>query len=109
MTFIELGIKLGFSFLASAVALVVWAKNREAAWSWIVLGVLLNYVDLMLQFLTILGLFEENWLRFGDYKAIGWLPSILSNLAFVVGFIYLLKEIQKFEVLEKVDKRKKKS
>lgn len=100
----DLGFRLGFSFVASVFALLVWVRNRDRAWLWVILGVVVQYVDHLLALLRYLGLVPEESLVVAGLSLMGWLPTAVSSLAFCIAFATLWRSLNFRDASSDVDK-----
>lgn len=105
---IDLGIQLGFSFVASVFALLVWVRNREGAWLWVILGVLIQYVSHLLSLLRYLGLIGKDSVVIAGLSLVGWLPSAVSSLSFCLAFATLWRSLDRRDAPLLVDKTSRK-
>ncbi|NNM54270.1 MAG: hypothetical protein HKM05_06060 [Spirochaetales bacterium] len=86
-----LGAQLVVSFFAGVVGVALWAHTREPSWVFVVLGILFQYISLMLDLLDRLGVIQLNaWL----WQGIPWLRltfAVLPMLLVAVGLIFALR------------------
>ncbi len=105
---IDLGLQLGFSFVASVFALLVWVRNREGAWLWVILGVLTQYVSHLLSLLRYLGLVSKDAIVIAGFSLVGWLPTAVSSLSFCLAFATLWRSLDRRDAPLVVDKSPRK-
>lgn len=85
---ISVGIRLVIGAAATFLAILVWAKTRDAAWMLIVIGTVANYVSIVYTTLNLFGVTLDLWLTasmglIAD-AVIGSLPTLFFILAFAI-------------------------
>jgi hypothetical protein len=90
-----LGVKIIMAFLAATAGIAFWSHTRDLAWVFIILGVLASFIEVLVQFLELLGIFSLDMITFQGVSLIPLVFSILVPGFFLVGFIIALKHFFK--------------
>ncbi|OHD81191.1 MAG: hypothetical protein A3J97_13490, partial [Spirochaetes bacterium RIFOXYC1_FULL_54_7] len=72
--------------VATFLAIVVWARTRDAAWMLIVVGIVAGYADILYSLLLKFGLAPERGLLIGGVPVLSVIFPVLPWLFFSVGF-----------------------
>jgi hypothetical protein len=82
--------RLSLGALASFLAIVVWSKTRDVAWMILVIGVILNYAEIVYAILGILGITEGTGVPMGSVSAITLALANLPACFFIAAFLVMI-------------------
>ena len=80
---VALAVRFGVMAITTFLAIVVWARQRDAAWMLIVTGILAGYADILYALLVELGLLPD---AAGATGALASLLFLFPNLPWVFFF-----------------------
>lgn len=83
---IALAVRLVAVALATFLAIVVWARTRDAAWMLIIVGIVAGYADILYSLLLEFGLAPDRGLSIGGIPVLSVIFPVLPWLFFSVGF-----------------------
>jgi len=102
--------RLFFGAIAAFLAIVLWSQTRDSAWVFIVMGVIVQYGEIMYNTLQIFGII--NWEGYLKYD-IPLIPLALANfptIFFTTGFvIMILRSRVRYNIYASKLKREEKS
>ena len=83
---IEILTQLGFSAIATFLAILLWSSTRDAAWMFVVLGMIVKFAEVMFSTLELFGIVQTelvllSGVAVGKVILIG-LPYVLFSIAF---------------------------
>ncbi|MDR2509403.1 MAG: hypothetical protein LBC77_02030 [Spirochaetaceae bacterium] len=84
-----IAVKLALGGLAAILAIAVWARTREAAWLFTVLGILALYTETIYRILEILGMGLDIPI-FGSMQIPDLVLTVLPPVFFITAFIFKL-------------------
>jgi ABC-type glycerol-3-phosphate transport system permease component len=87
---VSVAIKLVLGAAAAFLAILVWAKTRDAAWMLIVLGTVANYIALVYSTLTLFGITTEFWLSKNAGLVVASAITCLPTLFFIAAFAVMV-------------------
>jgi hypothetical protein len=76
--------------LATFLAIVVWARTRDAAWMLIVIGIVAGYADILYSLLLEFGLASEATLSVAGLPILSILFPVLPWFFFSIGFLVMI-------------------
>jgi hypothetical protein len=82
--------RLAVGGIASFLAILVWAKTRDAPWMLIVIGTIANYAASVYSTLTLFGITAELWLSKNAGIAAATLVACLPTFFFIVAFAIMI-------------------
>ncbi len=85
---IEILTQLGFSAIATFLAILLWSTTRDTAWMFVVLGMIIKFAEVMFSTLEMFGIVQTELILLsgvavGKVALIG-LPYVLFSIAFAV-------------------------
>jgi hypothetical protein len=86
----SVAIRLIIGAAASFLAILVWAKTRDAAWMLIVIGTVANYVSIVYTTLTLFGVTLDLWLTANMGLIAGAVIASLPTLFFILAFAVMV-------------------
>lgn len=86
LSLLELSLRLGFVFLAAVSALVVWSRNREPSWLWVILGAVFLYLDQLGALLVHLGVLPTDLFEVQGVPLTSWILFATACLCLTAGF-----------------------
>lgn len=86
LSLLELSLRLGFAFVAAVSALVVWARNREPSWLWVILGAVFLYLDQLAALLVHLGVLPIDLFEVQGVPLTSWILLAAACLCLTAGF-----------------------
>ncbi|MDC7220635.1 MAG: hypothetical protein PQJ59_11935 [Spirochaetales bacterium] len=94
-TLIFISLKLFFGFLLAFLAILAWAKTRQAAWLFIIVGTLVRYLELIYSILFELEVLNPDWGYTGNFPLLPVTLTILPLLFMSIGFLLFLIQKRK--------------
>ena len=82
--------RLAVGGIASFLAILVWAKTRDAPWMLIVIGTIANYIASVYSTLTLFGITAEFWLSKTAGIAAAAIISCLPTAFFIIAFAIMI-------------------
>jgi len=79
---------LGLGAFATFCAILLWARTRDIAWTFVIIGAIVSYADIVLTTLLQLKVVEEGALLYHGVPvlslALSTLPLLFSGLGFLI-------------------------
>ena len=75
---------------ASFLAIMLWARIRDAAWMFVIIGTITAYVETVYSILTILGIGSEGIFSLGSVSLLPIVLQSLSTLFFIAAFAVMV-------------------
>jgi len=75
---------------ASFLAIMLWARIREAAWIFVIIGVIVAYAETVYSLLSILGIGNDFFFMLGSMPLLSILLSCLSTSFFIAAFAVMV-------------------
>jgi hypothetical protein len=82
--------RLAVGGIASFLAILVWAKTRDAPWMLIVIGTIANYIASVYSTLALFGITAELWLSRTAGIAAATVVSCLPTFFFITAFAIMI-------------------
>jgi hypothetical protein len=85
--FTQQAVHLVLGAFATFCAILLWSRTRDLAWTFIIIGAIVSYADIVLSTLRDFGILGEDLLR---YRGVPVLQIALSDLPFLfagIGFL----------------------
>jgi len=79
-------VRLTLGAAAAFFAILLWSKTRDAAWMFMVIGVISSYVEIVYSILTMLGISGENVLTVGSMPLLSIVLPCLPMVFFIAAF-----------------------
>ncbi|HEQ71816.1 MAG TPA: hypothetical protein ENN69_04940 [Spirochaetia bacterium] len=79
--------------LAAFFAILFWARNRDAAWTVVIMGILVLYLHIIFELLVKINLVVPAYFMIGDvslFEGISLFLSVVPFVLFSAGFIIML-------------------
>lgn len=83
-----IGIRLIGGFLAAVAGIFLWSQSREPAWILVILATLLNYIEILFQFLDKLGIFSLNTWMYGGVSVLKVGFAAVIPLLYLIAFVW---------------------
>jgi hypothetical protein len=83
--------RLVLGAVAAFLAIMLWSKNHDLGWMFIVVGTILNYVDIVY---SALGIFGVNLLiepKIGSRPVLAIVLSVLPELSYIAAFYIMVR------------------
>jgi len=71
-------------------AVLLWSKTRDAAWIFVILGVIVEYIAIVYSTLEMFGVVGNNIITFYEIPVLKLLLSVLPMLFFIFAFITVI-------------------
>ena len=75
--------------IAAFFAIVLWAKTRDAAWMFIVIGAIVMYIEIVYSILELMGITSGNVLLIGSVSLPAILLPSLRMIFFIAAFMVM--------------------
>jgi hypothetical protein len=82
--------RLALGGVASFLAILVWAKTRDAPWMLIVIGTIANYIASVYSTLALFGITAELWLTKNAETAAATAVACLPTVFFIIAFAIMI-------------------
>lgn len=82
--------RLAAGAIATFLAILLWAKTRDTAWMLIIMGVIVEYGEIIYSTLQLFGVVSSNVFIYPDLVRVEVLLQNLPLLFFSVGFLVML-------------------
>jgi hypothetical protein len=69
---------------------MLWSKTRDAAWMFIVIGILTAYIEVICSILELLGVTVGSVLYVGSVSIVAIVLPVLCTLFFIAAFLIML-------------------
>jgi len=82
--------RLGLGALASFFAIMLWARTRDVAWMFMVIGIIAAYVETVYTILTIFGIGSGNIFVIGSVPLVSIILPNMSMVFFIAAFAVMV-------------------
>jgi hypothetical protein len=76
--------------LAVFFAIMLWSKTRDAAWMFVIIGILTAYIEIICSILELLGVTAGNILYVGSVSIVAIVLPVLRMLFFIAAFLIMI-------------------
>lgn len=90
-------IKLILGGIASFFAILLWAKNRDGAWMFVVAGTILQYCAIVYNLLCAVGIIPVDFLQIFGIPLFTLIFTVVTPVFFIVAFILMIIRKDKYE------------
>ncbi|MCR4790729.1 MAG: hypothetical protein K5839_06580 [Treponemataceae bacterium] len=91
-------IKLVLGGIATFFAILLWAKTRDLAWMFAVIGTIVQYCAIVYNLLCAVGIIPPNFLPLFGIPLFTLIFTVLVPLFFIVAFILMFIRSDKYEI-----------
>jgi hypothetical protein len=88
---VSVAFRLAIGGVASFLAILVWAKTRDAPWMLIVIGTIANYAASVYSTLTLFGITADLWLSKNAATAAATVVACLPTVFFIAAFAIMIR------------------
>lgn len=92
---VVLGIKMVAGFVAAVVGIALWSHTREPAWIVVIAATLVAYVEVIFQFLDLVGIFSLDYFLVGGVSVLRVIFAAAVPLLYAVGLFLAIRSITK--------------
>ncbi|MCD6121677.1 MAG: hypothetical protein J7K04_07565 [Spirochaetales bacterium] len=82
--------KVTIGGIGTFFAVLLWSKTRDAAWIFVILGVIVEYIAIIYSTLEMFGVVGNNIITFYEIPVLKLLLAVLPMLFFIFAFITVI-------------------
>ena len=72
--------------VVSFLAIMLWSRTRDAAWMFLIIGVLISYIEIVYSILGLFGMSGGDFILIGSVPVITFILPLIRMLFFAAGF-----------------------
>ncbi len=82
--------RLGIGAVATFLAIVLWAKTRDSAWMFIIMGIIIKYGAIMYSTFKIYGIISSGLYTINGIPVVDLVLENLPTLFFIIGLLIMI-------------------
>lgn len=95
--------QLALGSVLTFLAIMLWSRTRNAAWMFIVIGVIVSYIEIVHSILSLFGMGGNNFLLIGSVPLISFVLPLTRMVFFIAGILVMI-----FRLFQSKNKKEKK-